>query len=122
MSTRQTNRRAYGALTLLVGGLAGGLALGTAGGASAQPADLERGAASMSSPYIPDVPHVPADVTLVLGPDGSADGARFVGPGGSVFNGPVDQVGQRVHAWWAQQMAAGTTSGAADQLLTRLTW
>lgn len=77
----------------------------------------DAGVARMSSPYIPGVPHVPADVALVLGPGGSADGARFVGPEGSLFNGPVAEVEARVDAWWAEQMAAGLTPEEADALL-----
>jgi hypothetical protein len=77
------------------------------------------GAASMSSPYVPGVAHVPADVLLVLGPGGSEDGARYVGPEGSLFNGPVDEVGARIDAWWAEQMAAGVTPEKADELLAR---
>jgi hypothetical protein len=53
---------------------------------------IPEGVASTSSPYIAGVPHVPADVLLVMGPDGSDEGARFVGPDGSLFNGPVDEV------------------------------
>ncbi|GAA1517654.1 hypothetical protein GCM10009788_22240 [Nocardioides humi] len=84
--------------------------------AAAEPRAPEAGA-SMSSPYIPGVPHVPSDVLLVMGEGGSLDGSRFVGPEGSLFNGPVDEVEDRVDAWWAEQMAAGLTPEEADALL-----
>lgn len=109
--------------------LAGGVAAVVSGGASAQtpqpapksqtpPAvvdtDDPQGRASMSSPYIPGVPHVPADVLLALGPDGKAS---YVGPEGSMYNGPVDEVDARVDAWWAKQMAAGVAPETADEIL-----
>src|SRR6478736_3911043 len=113
MRTRRSHRAAYGVLPLLLGGLV----VGTAGGAEAQQAEPEAGVASMSSPFVPNVPHVPADVVLALGPGGTSEGARFIGPAGSLFNGPVDEVERRVDAWWAEQMAAGTTPADADRLL-----
>ena len=72
------------------------------------------GLASMYSPYIPGVPHVPADVILALSPKG---GAFYFGPVGSLFNGPADEVDIRVDAWWAEQMAAGVTPKQADEML-----
>jgi hypothetical protein len=120
MGTRRSHRVAYGVLPLLLGVLV----VGTAGGAEAQRAEPEPevGVASTSSPFVPNVPHVPADVILALGPDGTSDGARFIAPAGSMFNGPVDEVEQRVDGWWAEQMAAGTTPADADQLLASLRW
>lgn len=122
--------------------LAGGIATAVIGGASAQSAGSdvtvqtasrdvtaqirktlptekqEDGLASMSSQYIPGVPHVPADVALTIGPGGET---RYIGPKGSIFNGPTAQVDARVDAWWAEQMAAGVTPEEADAKLTQLT-
>lgn len=145
MTTRKPRRIAAGLAALCLAGGAGTVALqgGTAAqaatpdpapvsqDATAEPAaetvvtvDAEvgseaapEGLASMSSPYIPGVPHVPSDVLLMLGPDGSADDARFVGPEGSLFNGPADEVEARVDVWWAEKMAAGLTPEQADALL-----
>lgn len=121
MTTRRTFRVATGVVLTVA---TGGLVLGLGGSASAQlPEDgPEGGLASMSSPYIPNVPHVPSTTLLALGPDGSLDGARYVSPRGSLFNGRVDAVEARVEAWWAGQMAAGTTPEKADELLADLAW
>jgi hypothetical protein len=121
MIIHRTSRVAAGVVLTIA---TGGLVLGLTGSASAQqpedgPAD---GVASMSSPYVPNVPHVPSTTLLVLGPDGSLDGARYVGPRGSVFNGPVGEVETRVDAWWAERMASGMTPEKADELLAGLTW
>lgn len=114
--------------------LAGGIATAVSGGASAQTAaehdataeireavaqrTAGEGRASMSSPYIPGVPHVPAHVALTISPDGET---RYIGPEGSIFNGPTARVDARVDAWWAAQMAAGVTPEEADEKLIRLT-
>ncbi|WP_205470866.1 hypothetical protein [Nocardioides sp. SYSU D00038] len=133
---RTTHRIATGiAATCLV---AGSVAVVATGGASAlvaedgpapqprlaaaeAPADAPadeapEGIASASAPYIPGVWHVPADVLLTVGPGES----RYVGPQGSLFNGPVDAVNRRVDAWWAEQLAAGLTPEEADRKLARL--
>lgn len=94
--------------------VAAGLLATTGGAASARPAD--EGLASMSSPYIPGVWHVPSDVLLALDPEGG----HFIGPRGSMFNGPFDVVGDRVDAWWERQLAAGLTPEQADRKLARL--
>lgn len=75
------------------------------------------GTASMSSPFIPGVPHVPADVLLLIGPEGEA---HYRGPDGSIFNGPADEVDAAVDAWWAEQMASGVTPEQADEKLKHL--
>ena len=75
------------------------------------------GLPSMSSPFIPGVPHVPSDVMLAVSPGGDA---RYLGPEGSIFNGPADEVDARVDAWWAEQMAAGVTPEEADRMLADL--
>jgi hypothetical protein len=88
------------------------------------PADVEGllaprsgpGLASMSSPFEPGVPHVPADTILVI----AEDGPRWLGREGSFFNGPADEVAARVDAWWAEQMAAGVTPEEADRKLARM--
>lgn len=74
------------------------------------------GVASMAAPYIPGVPHVPAGTLLALSPDGP----RYVGREGSLFNGPADQVEQRVERWWAAQLAAGVSPEEADRRLADL--
>jgi hypothetical protein len=79
-------------------------------------ADPDPGLASMSSPYVPGVWHVPASVLLAIGPDGPS----YVGPEGSVFNGPTDEVDARVDAWWEARLAEGLTPVEADRLLARL--
>lgn len=95
------------------------LVLGPAGTASAQaPED----GPSMSSPYVPNVPHVPSSTLLVLGPGGSLEGAEYVSPRGSLFNGRVDEVATRVDSWWAEKMAEGVTPVKADALLAGLAW
>jgi hypothetical protein len=137
MFTRTSTRIAAG---LAASCLASGVAVAALGAsASAQIADVDgpasrpaaasyedlrasaahagKGIASMHSPYIPGVPHVPADVFLAIDPEG---GATFVGPQGSLFNGPADQVEERVDAWWAEQMAAGLTPEEADEKLAHL--
>jgi hypothetical protein len=138
MFTRSTTRIAAG---IAASCLAGGVAVATLGSsASAQIADVDgpastpatvtydelraatsgthEGVASMSSPYIPGVPHVPSDVFLTIDPDGGE--ATFIGPKGSLFNGPADQVESRVDAWWAEQLAAGLTPEEADEKLAQL--
>lgn len=97
-------------------GLALGLTLASGTAATARVPDHDRGLASMSSPYVPGVWHVPSDVLLMLGPDGPV----FAGPRGSLFNGPADRVGERVDAWWERQLAAGLTPEQADRKLARL--
>lgn len=121
MITHRSTRVATGVVLTVA---TAGLVLGLAGSASARLPDdgPEGGLASTSSRYIPDVPHVPSSTLLVLGPGGSLDGARYVSPRGSLFNGPVDAVQTRVDAWWAEQMAAGTTPEQADELLADLGW
>lgn len=89
------------------------LATGTARGASSQKARI----ASMSSPFIAGVPHVPSTAALSIAPNGSA---FYHGPGGSVFNGPADEVDAAVDAWWAEQMAAGVSPEQADEKLESL--
>lgn len=101
------------AAALVTAGLTGAT-VATGGTASARPAD--DGIASMWSPYIPDVWHVPSDVLLTIGPDGP----RFVGPQGSLFNGAPDVVERRVDAWWERRLAAGLTPEEADLALARL--
>ena len=75
------------------------------------------GQVSMSSPFVAGKPHVPASVQLVIGPGGEA---AYVGPGGSIFNGPAAEVDARVDEWWAAQMAAGVSPEDADELLAHL--
>lgn len=133
-----TTRLQRTALALVPVGLAAGaLALAPGGGAAAvladapavsappavhaataapEAADPDPGLASMSSPYVPGVWHVPASVLLAIGPDGPS----YVGPEGSVFNGPTDEVDARVGAWWEARLAEGLTPVEADRLLARL--
>lgn len=110
---------------LTAGPAAAGVALGLAAAAvaavaTAGPASAMRpdgpGLASVSAPYVPGVWHVPADVMLLLAPDGP----RYAGPRGSLFNGPVDRVERRVDAWWEERLAAGLTPEQADRQLARL--
>jgi hypothetical protein len=75
------------------------------------------GLASMSSPYIPGVPHVPASVGLAISPGGVT---HYIGPEGSIFNGPAAKVEARVDAWWEEQMAAGVTPEEADEKLVEM--
>jgi hypothetical protein len=112
--------------------LAGGVAAVVSSGASAQTpqpaktsegpvtvvaAEDRGGLATMSSPVIPGVPHVPSNVLLTISPDGRF---AYVGPEGSMYNGPADEVAARVDAWWAEQMAAGVSPGQANKLLAKL--
>lgn len=82
-----------------------------------QDASSEPGLASIRSPFIPGVAHIPAGVALTVSPDGQA---RYMGPGGSMFDGTADQVEAHLKAWWADQMAAGITPDEADQMLIEL--
>lgn len=78
------------------------------------------GLASMSSPYVPDVMHLPATVGLALGPGGDLKGARYLAPKGSVFDGPVKEVDARAQALWDEYVAAGATPEQADRMLAEL--
>ena len=78
------------------------------------------GLASMSSPYVPDVMHLPATVGLALGPGGDLKGARYLAPKGSVFDGPVTEVDARAQALWDEYVAAGATPEQADRMLAEL--
>jgi hypothetical protein len=72
------------------------------------------GLASTSSPFIPGVWHVPSNV--LLGVDATGE-AVYLAPEGSIFDGPFDEVNDRVDAWWADQLASGLTTETADKLL-----
>lgn len=96
MMKRKTRRLAAAGIAVgAIGGLGAGV-LGT-GAAQASHAEIDRsgnggGLASMSSPFIPGVEHVAADVLLHLDPDGGPEGASYEGPAGSKWNGPADRV------------------------------